>query len=972
MICLTWNADSLGSFGKELALSNMLADNNVDIVAITEVEYTATDAPFALEGYTTFLPLVEVGAKTRVLLLVRTTLATEANAILRKDLMTTSVASIWVELGPHVRNVGGRTAAHAGLLFCAIYRQWENTLDEEREGLDVFIDQLDRAMTHRSVSVMGDLNVDNHRKEDKGYYRRTLADVLTAATERNGLECAVTPWTWKSYGKFGGSEQKEHRKACLDHVYFAGINAVVKVLKDATSDHRPVVMHVSSISSNSAAGSRTIMRRNVKNLTREALESALQGTDWSEVHKIKDAESVHAFVVRGINAALDLVAPFKPMRVKSGGRELYLAKDTLDCIRYRNHARENDLDTFKYYRNRATVLVARDKRDSNMSKLVRSSNDSKLLWQIANAALGKDRPSLPKAVRRTDGSMTASDLEAATVLNESYVSKVLRLRSANAGSTPATTAAWPSSRAQFNFSFASAGKVVKIVRGLKPTEALGVDNIPVSVLKKAIDVLAAPIAHLCNVSLATGVVPSGLKLGKITPVFKGSGKDRLDPASYRPVSILASLSKVLEILVKSDLEGHLRKTNGLPTTQFGFRSNRGCSTALGTAHAGWIKASRAGIVGTMSYDLSCAFDTIDVEQLLPKLEKLGIKGTALSWMRSYMTGGRQCVMWNETASDFIVVLFGVRQGSILGPILFLVLLADLPDYLGNGGKDNNVIYADDIDTWQSGRTMGEVADKLTRMAERVVSYARGNGLALNAAKTQLMYSGGGEGLPVMVDGVKIQPGKTIELLGATFDRKLTTAPHDCKVAAAAKQRASLVARLGHHLPQGRYLRALSMGLFTGKISHALAAVATPRLDSGSAANSSYKAVQVSMNDVARTLTGSKRADHVPVAELLAAANMPSVNYLVTVATAMTAWSCFHSNDGQDGARNPLGMAIFGSDNVRSTRASEAGHTHIELRGVNTLASNAGKIWNASPALRLALTKGEANTAARALARTVPL
>jgi hypothetical protein len=102
------------------------------------------------------------------------------------------------------------------------------------------------------------------------------------------------------------------------------------------------------------------------------------------------------------------------------------------------------------------------------------------------------------------------------------------------------------------------------------------------------------------------------------------------------------------------------------------------------------------------------------------------------------------------------------------------------------------------------------------------------------------------------------------------------------------------------------------------------------------------------------------------------AHLQSINAMVVSAVALVAWTSFHSSDGVDGGRNPLGIAIFGNDNGRTTRASEKGHTHIELRGENTLASNAGKIWNASPALRLALTRGEAKAAARLLALSAPL
>jgi hypothetical protein len=163
-----------------------------------------------------------------------------------------------------------------------------------------------------------------------------------------------------------------------------------------------------------------------------------------------------------------------------------------------------------------------------------------------------------------------------------------------------------------------------------------------------------------------------------------------------------------------------------------------------------------------------------------------------------------------------------------------------------------------------------------------------------------------------------------------------------------------------------------MGLFGGKVSHALAAVAAPRLRVEDKENNKLKSVQTAQNDVARTVTGLKRSDHVTVADLLTMAHMQSLNSMVITAVALETWSAFYSSDCIDGARNPLGVAIFGNDNTRETRASKAGHTHIALRGENTLAPHGGRIWNESPALRLALRKHEAKWAAKALARAAPL
>jgi hypothetical protein len=185
-----------------------------------------------------------------------------------------------------------------------------------------------------------------------------------------------------------------------------------------------------------------------------------------------------------------------------------------------------------------------------------------------------------------------------------------------------------------------------------------------SVLKMGSDMLAGPLSHLVNMSLSAGVFPSAFKMALIHPVYKGGGKARKDPGSYRPVAILCALSKVLETVAKEDLEAYMKKRNILPTSQHGFRKGRSCTTALATAHAAWVTGKARGkVVAVVGFDLSAAFDTVGREDLLPKMEAMGIGGRSLNWFRWYLTEARQRVVWDGQVSSTVDVEYGVRQGS---------------------------------------------------------------------------------------------------------------------------------------------------------------------------------------------------------------------------------------------------------------------------------------------------------------------
>jgi hypothetical protein len=805
----------------------------------------------------------------------------------------------------------------------------------------------------------------------------------------------------------------------LDHCYVAGVSAQVRLLPDATTDHSPVLLEVAPCRvSGSSKGTESMKRRNFKAVRVADLVSALESTwDWDAIHGIPGVDAAHKYVVDGILAALDIFAPMAEIKVKRDNN-IYLTAETLGVIRRRDLARAKGGDPAVYrgLRNDATRLVRRDKLRCNVSTLSKAAGDPRVLWQLANTALGKPRATLPKHLNDLDGNKTVDDKSAADLMATYYVKKVVDLRAEIADSPDAPTPAWPPHRGRgksFSFSFASAGRIAKVIKGLKNTEALGVDGIPVSILKKGVDILSSPLAHLVNRSMTTGVVPSGFKLARVCPIYKGAAKSTSSPSSYRPVAILPALSKVLETLVKTDLERFFARTGALPRSQHGFRLGRSCTTALGTAHSGWVDGIKGGnVVGVAAYDLSAAFDTVAADKLIPKLERIGVRGRALAWFVDYMRGGKQSVVWNDAASDFVHIEFGVRQGSILGPVLFLLHVADMGTYLASAttstgpcavddnttttstGDDDVVVYADDSNVWVVHKTWSGVKKGLEVVSARFATWSRANGLHINVAKTQILVSAGAgraADLVVNVDGKDITSSESLELLGVRFDRSFTTRPHIDHLVKATRQRAALIARLSHHLPRGAYLRQLAHGLVFGKLGHALAVAVTPRLTEETPRVGDLGSIQVTLNKVARYVTGTKVSEHITVGDLNKRAKFPLLNELVTWTVAMETWAAYNSSEvvpststvsaasapppasaSTSTRRNPLGERMFKSSGFfRESRAAAAGQVLDRLCG-HTLVSNGIKVWNACPELRKATTRGSAKSAAATFARGVPV
>ena len=433
----------------------------------------------------------------------------------------------------------------------------------------------------------------------------------------------------------------------------------------------------------------------------------------------------------------------------------------------------------------------------------------------------------------------------------------------------------------------TASEIKKVIKSLGNSTAIGHDFIDAKAIKDAEEILAEPLAFLANLSMRNAKFADNWKVAKIIPLFKGKGTNRTSPGSYRPISILPTISKIIEKVVQVQILIFLESTNQLNHNHHVYRRHHNTATALLQISDSILEATDRNMLLTLvTIDESAAFDCVSTEILINKLLMYKMSKQTANWMESYMTDRKQYVEIATKKLSISTSSRGVPQGSILGLLMYTIYINKLPDILWEENcqepAHQNVesqfppnckkcvslpCYADDATVSIATKTRDISQVKIEKVMEKIKNYLNSQELIINISKTNLLESmvkqkrkkikGEIPKLETVNDKreVKIiKPEKSMRLLGVNLEQNLTWNSHlenaEKSLLPSLRQQLGALRYTSKQIPRKSRLTLVN-GLIMSRIHYAIS------LWSGTYANNVRK-VQTIMNRTARWILNSSR------------------------------------------------------------------------------------------------------------------
>ena len=455
-------------------------------------------------------------------------------------------------------------------------------------------------------------------------------------------------------------------------------------------------------------------------------------------------------------------------------------------------------NAYKQIRNKVTNMIILAKKQYYTNRLNNSKGQMKKTWDVINHAMGRNcKKSVCKQIMHNDELITDTS-SICENFNDYFVNIGYNLnRSFDHLQNMTFTNQIPKNNQTASFKPITCSEIITIVDNFKSNTSAGFDDINVKVVKRVIPFIVKPLCAIFNQCISQGKFPNKMKIAKVIPVFKGGAPDVM--SNYRPISVLPIFSKILEKCIYNRLYSFISKCNIINNNQYGFRAGHSTSSALVNFVQKVVRAidNKEILIG-LFLDLSKAFDTLDHQILLNKLHLYGIRGSVLDLFKSYLTNRKQHVVIENVKSENQQIKCGVPQGSILGPLLFLLYINDISHI---SHILQCILFADDTSIFLSHKNKNTLQTIFNQEINLISQWLSENKLTINIKKTHFMVFTKKKcsinDFSINMCGSLVKQVSSLKFLGVTIDNKLDWSDHINVVCNTLSKNIGILYKLKH-------------------------------------------------------------------------------------------------------------------------------------------------------------------------------